>query len=564
MKLTSGLAAVALAATTLAVVAPAGAATPTDPAGARAVSAGATWLTDQLTDGIVVGEFDGFVYDDFGLSADFAFALDAVGGQDATVVAIADAVAPKVTQWYDFAPTVYTGSAAKAIALAQVAGRDARDFGGTNLQSVVEANVATSAPIAGRVQNTGETDWSTGDPTDSLNVISQSWAARALGGQDSDLADEVMSFLLEQQCDDGSFRAALTEDKAAPEQGCTAGEVGEVDTTALAVINILETPEAPLAAKGAVFVAASWLKAQQASDGSFSAGALGTNSNTTGLAGWALAAAGHDGAATKAAGWLRGLQVADLAPCATTLSAENGAVAYKAADLAAARAAGTIPVALQDGFRRASAQALPALAHVPAGGDVTASAPATAVEKSTVTVDVAGLGAGEPACVSLGGRATSVTGTGSVVPVTFALPAGAATHTFTLTTLAGTTTARTVASPSRPKPIAAKVKVDKVEKVRNNRFKVALVCADAASCAGKITVRTAAKVAVDGPTKKKVVRVSEKRYSLVAGGREQLSLKLTKTARGLVADGRLEVRAVATARGGDRVVRTFWLKSARG
>ena len=65
------------------------------PAGDRAVSAGATWLKAQLTDGIVVGQFDTFVYDDFGLSADIAFALDAVGGQDATVVQVADAVAPR-------------------------------------------------------------------------------------------------------------------------------------------------------------------------------------------------------------------------------------------------------------------------------------------------------------------------------------------------------------------------------------------------------------------------------------------------------------------------------------
>jgi hypothetical protein len=560
MKLTSGLAAVTLAAATLAVVAPAGAATPTDPAGVRAVSAGATWLRAQLTDGILHNEE--YDFDDLGLSADVAFALDAVGGQDATVVAIADAVAPKVTQWYDFAPTVYTGSAAKAIALAQVAGRDANAFGGTDLQSVVEANVATSAPIAGRVQNAGEKDWTTGDPTDSLNVISQSWAARALGGQDSDLADEVMSFLLEQQCDDGSFRAALTEDKAALEQGCAADEVGEVDTTALAVINILETPDAPLAARGAAFLAANWLKTQQATDGSFSAGALGTNANTTGLAAWALAEAGQDGAATKAAGWLRGLQVADLAPCTATLSAENGAIAYKAADLAAARAAGKIPVTLQDGFRRASAQALPALAHVPAGSDVNLSAPATAVEKSTVTVNVAGLGAGEPACVSLGGRATPVTGTGSVVPVTFTLPAGAAAHTFRVTTLTGSATATTTATatPVAPAPVVGDLAVAKVEKVgRNNRFKVAVACDGAVACAGKLKVRTAGKVErADGTLTRLVVAKSA--YTVAPGRTARVTLQLTKPARAVLGKKRIRVVATQTARGAEPVATKFWLR----
>ena len=71
------------------------------------------------------------------------------------------------------------------------------------------------------------------------------------------------------------------------------------------------------------------------------------------------------------------------------------------------------------------------------------SAPATAVEKSTVTVTVAGLGAGEAGCVSLGSVAKPVVGTGADVTVTFDLPAGAATNTFTLTTLAGSQTAVT-------------------------------------------------------------------------------------------------------------------------
>ncbi len=146
---------------------------------------------------------------------------------------------------------------------------------------------------------------------------------------------------------------------------------------------------------------------------------------------------------TRAAGWLRGLQIADLAPCATTLAADNGAIAYKAGRPRRGPRCRCDRRRRRTGFRRATAQALPALAFVPAGGDVAVSAPATAVEKSTVTVTVSGLGAGEPACVSFGGQAKQVTGTGSAVPVTFTLPAGAATHTFRLTTLAGSTTAST-------------------------------------------------------------------------------------------------------------------------
>lgn len=556
MKLTSGLAAVAVAASTLVVAGGTAPASAAQTAADRAVTAGSTWLKGQLTNGIIVGNYEGFVYDDYGLSADTAFALDAVGGSDSTVVAIADAVAPEVTQWYDFDTTKYTGSAAKAAVLAQVAGRDATDFGGTDLQAFVEDNVGTSAPIVGRVQNVGET-------TDSLNVISQSWAARALAGQESEAADEVMSFLLQQQCDDGSFRAALSPDKTATEQGCATGATGEVDTTALTVINLLETPDAPVEARGAAVLAANWLRGQQAADGSFAAGSLGTNANSTGLAGWALGAAGYDNAATRAASWLRGLQVADLAPCATTLAPSNGAVAYNGADLAAARTAGAVTTAKEDSFRRATAQALPALAHLPAGGDVTVSAPATAVEKSTVTVTVAGLGAGEPACVSLGTQTKTVTGTGSAVPVTFALPAGAGARTFAVTTLAGSTTATTAATatPAAPaKPVVGELAAAKVVKVgRKGVFKVTVDCEGTVACTGKLKVRTAGKV-VSGKGKKSRLVVAKASYSVKPGETDKVRLTLTKPARKVIGTKRVRVVATQTAAGADSATTKFWIR----
>lgn len=572
MKLISGLAAVALAATTPATMpattlaaAPAGAAPATDPAGMRAVSAGATWLEAQLADGILHNDEYGF--DDLGLSADVAFALDAIGGHDDTVVAIADAVAGEVTSWYRVSQTTYTGSAAKAIALAQAAGQDATDFGGADLQSVVEDAVATSAPITGRVQNIGETGYQPPyGPVDSLNVISQSWAARALGGQNSDLADEVMSFLLEQQCDDGSFRATLTVDKGAPDQGCTSAEVGEVDTTALAVLNILQTPDASLAARGAAHLAASWLKTQQATDGSFSAGALGDNANTTGLAGWALVETGQDAAATKAASWLRGLQVADVAPCSTTLSADNGAIVYKPADLATARSAGSLTVPIRELARRASAQALPAMTHVPAGSDVTVSGPATAVESSTVTVNVAGLGAGEPACVSFGGQARQVTGTGATVPVAFTLPAGAATHTFRVMTLTGsaaatiTATAIPLTQPAPAEPAAGELGAAKVEQVgKNHTVKLSVSCDAAEACEGKVKVRTARTVKLaNGQVRTLLVAKTE--YSVDPGGTSTVKLKLQRPARKVLGERRLRVVATLTARGAEPASAAFWLR----
>ena len=237
-------------------------------------------------------------YDDYGLSADFALALDAVGGHDATVTQIADAVAPKVTSWYNSFGVTYTGSAAKAAVLAQTAGKDATSFGGQDLIDVVESQTADAEPIVGRVQNEGEFDFEPPyGPVDSLNVISQSFASRALTNAGSTEADAVTSFLFKQQClNEGYFRATLSADKMSPDQSCVAGAADSapsVDTTALVLINLLET-DFLIGSSGLdlrIDNAASWLVSQQAADGSFSAGgAEGYNANSTGLAGWALAA----------------------------------------------------------------------------------------------------------------------------------------------------------------------------------------------------------------------------------------------------------------------------------
>lgn len=570
MNLISGLAAVALVATVVAApVAPAGAAdiTPNNPAATRAVTSGATWLKAQLTAGILHNDEYGF--DDRGLSADVAFALDAVGGQDATVDEIVDAIETDTASWVTSgAPSrVYAGSLAKMVSLVQTAGQDPRAYDSTDQVARLEGLVASSGSITGRLEDAG-VDPSDPWDADFVNVIGQSFAVRALVNAGSGRGADASDFLLEQQCNAGFFRSDLTADKTANEQGCVSGiDVGNIDATALAVINLLETPDASTAAKGAAHLAASWLRSQQAPDGSFSAGQLGTNSNTTGLAGWALAEAGYDGAATKAAGWLRGLQVADLAPCATTLAAANGAIAYKPADLSSARTAGSFSVPLRELARRATAQALPALAAVPAGTDVSITAPATATEKSTVSATVTGLGAGEPACVSLGGQTKQVTGTGSAVAATFTLPAGAATHTFTVTTLAGSSRATTVATatpvttptPTTAAPVVGELTASKVERVKKNAFKLRLTCDNAQACAGRLKVRTARTVELpDGRTRRLVMAKSD--YTVAPGSTATVRLELTKPARTVLGSKRLRVVATQTARGAEPASTTFWLR----
>jgi len=568
MKFTSGLAAFALAATTLAAQ-PASAATPVPP-----TQLAADWSAGQLADGLVMGQYGA----DVGLTVDAGLAFDALG-RTADANRVADAIADRLVtsdevpygyvssdeyDWqppYDFVQVGYYANAtAKAAAFAQRLGRDAATaYPDVDLIAQLETLTGPDGVIA---------DDSSFD--NYANTIGQAFAVEALTAAASEEASAATDALLAQQCPAGYFRFDL--DAAA----CSADTAGVApDTTALVVLSLLESGDTSTEVTSAITEATAWLQSVQLANGSFEgdASAPGSNSNSTGLAGWALGDAGRTASAAKAAAWVRSMQVADAGACVS--QAPTGAIAYNADDLAAARAAGIAGNAtIQDKWRRAAFQAAPVLRWAPAATTpLSISTPATAVEKSSVTATVRGLAAGEQGCVSLGGDARRVVGTGADLAVAFTLPAGAAAHTFTLATLGGSTTATTTASltpvvavpPVTPVPtVAAKVKIAKVEKVRKNRFKVALVCAEAAPCAGKIKVRTATKVAVDGLKKKKVVRVSEKRYSLVAGSKKQVSLRLTKTARALVADGRLKVKSIATARGGDRVVTTFSLKSARG
>ena len=334
MKIFSGLAAVALATSSLVATASAGA-HPHRPGRRPAVSAGAAWLKGQLTHGILHNEE--YDYDDLGLSADVAFALNAVGGQDAAVTQIVNAIEPVAESWVGgYSPgRVYAGSLAKMVSVVKAADQDPETYGGADQVARLEGLVSASAPLTGRLEDAGVDP---NDPFDAdfVNVIGQSFAARALTAAGSGRAADATSFLLRQQCNDGFFRGSLTEDKTAPDQGCDPRvDAPSIDTTALAVINILDTPQAAAPAKGAAYLAAGWLKTQQAADGSFSAGGAGHQrkhhrSGRLG-AGRSGPGRGRDGGG----GWLRGIQVADLAPCVTTLSADNGAIAYKPGDLAA-------------------------------------------------------------------------------------------------------------------------------------------------------------------------------------------------------------------------------------
>ncbi len=321
------------------------------------------WITGQLNDaGLMYNK--PFRYTDYGLSADVGFAV--AGSADPSIAQyaplISEAIAPDVTAWYTYPvgseTHVLAGSLAKAAAFADVAGDDPTSYGGRDLVAELADRLTAQGRIADRVATgQGEADFA--------NTIGQAFAARAFDGQGSAQTGATTTYLLAQQCDEGFFRAELGASLAAD---CDAapGATPSTDTTGLAILNLLSQRD-DVVVEAAIQRAAAWLVSTQKPNGAFGSDAdiPAANANSTGLAGWALGEVGSRGtAARRAAVWLRAHQVVTMPGCRPYAVADQGAVAYDGAALKAADAA-PIAAADRDQFRRATAQALPALASAP-------------------------------------------------------------------------------------------------------------------------------------------------------------------------------------------------------
>lgn len=332
------------------------------PAHAGADDRAGRWLERQLTDGLVHN--DQFDFDDYGLSADLAMALDELGGRRDTIREVRRALARNVDNWttgaaFGAPDDVYAGSVAKAVVLAQVAGGDPRDFGNVNLVRRLNQRVSGEKPTVGRIQDKGASDFA--------NTIGQSFAARGLARADSGKARKAVRFLLEQQCSKGYFRLNFAP-KDKRNQSCDAGDrtttsAPDTDVTALALISLRALPRdaRTRAVRGSIDDAVRWLKRRQQDNGSFGGGTStdAPNTNSTGLAGWALGEVGACGRAQKAARWVKRLQVrGDVS--GTPLAGEKGAIAYDRAAYRQAKQDG-ITTEQRDQWRRASTQAAPAL-----------------------------------------------------------------------------------------------------------------------------------------------------------------------------------------------------------
>ena len=318
---------------------------------------GARWLEGELRDGVLVNRQ--YRTDDYSTTVELAYAVRAVDPESAVLPEISTALANGVDAYAKPGQDVYSGALAKLVSFAADQGSDPRSFGGQDLVAQLEARTADKGAIAGRISDKSAYG-------DYANSFGQAWAVRGLTLAGSKEAPAARDFLLEQQCADGFFRLYLA-DPSSPDQTCDgAGAKPEpVDTTALAYVLLHDLAEQDDALAAALDRGIAYIKTQQAEDGSFSGGsdqAIVPNSNSTGLAGWALHLAGEDAAAAKAATWVRAHQ---LGTCEGPLADDAGAIAFDDAALAAGASGLTKKTEYQ--WRLATAQALPALLALPEG-----------------------------------------------------------------------------------------------------------------------------------------------------------------------------------------------------
>jgi hypothetical protein len=311
----------------------------------------ANWLSDQLTDGLIHNpNFGGF--DDYGLSIDTAFALQATGGHVFDVRAVRNAMSGHVGDYIGTGGEKYAGSTAKLLVLAQTTGADPNSFGGVDLVKRLNGLVHRTGPAKGRIVDASQFG-------DFANTIGQILAVRGLTAAKSGQAGRARQFLLEQQCRQGYFRLNFSK-VSSHHQSCGKNSPADPDVTSYAVIQLWKTSKGNAKLRGALRHAAAWLVKQQRKSGAFIGGTSTStaNTNSTGLAAWALAKAGKCSQAKAAATWVAGFQVGKAS--GAKLAEDRGAIAYDRAAFKAGKRHG-ITDATQDQWRRSTAQAAPGL-----------------------------------------------------------------------------------------------------------------------------------------------------------------------------------------------------------
>lgn len=436
--------ALTIAATALAqpLLAPAAQAA-TDVPATSAARAGTGWLATQLSDGVIHN--DTYDFDDLGMTMDIGLSMDEVGGDQAMVRQIRSSLSTRIEEYAAPSATErYSGSLAKSLVFAQVSGADPRTYGGLDLVAETEARVTGSGPSAGRLADLSAYG-------DYANSFGQALAVRGLTAAGSAKAAAATDFMLKQQCSSGYFRVFFTTDPAAADQSCVEGtDPTDTDTTAFVVSQLAATSPRPAAVDAAIAKAVAWLAATQRADGSF-VGSTFTpdpNTNSTGLAASALAAAGTCEQAGRAAEWVTTLQVGPQ-PAGSPLAGEEGALAYDKAAMDSASASGI--GAGRDQWWRATVQAVAGLTHARGSAKALTVTSSGSAPGSTATLTATGGAVGDRFCLTgpgIQGSRTVVVGSDRTLTSKVVLPTAAGAATYTLTGRDGATTHTVAVQPA--------------------------------------------------------------------------------------------------------------------
>ncbi|MEO5710898.1 MAG: prenyltransferase/squalene oxidase repeat-containing protein, partial [Nocardioidaceae bacterium] len=360
-------------------------------------------LARQLSGGLVHNQQ--FDYDDYGLSLDVFFALDALHTRPRAARSVLNAVAADPGAYVGSGAESYAGATGKLATAVKLAGRNPRSFGGVNLVARLQQRVHTAQDA----QHGRATDQS--QYGDYSNTIGQTFVVRGLAGAGSSLADEATRFLVKQQCSAGFFREGMDSADYTCDGGTAAQSGSSVDATGFAVQALVAARSHGMRGlNGSIRKASSWLVRVQRSNGSFGGNGV-ANTNSTGLGATALALTGRSVAAERAGAWVSRRQVTDVvAARSPRLTKEVGAIAYTSTQLSAARASG-ITSDVRDQYQRATAQAA---IGVNAVRKLRVVAPAGARHRRTrVAVSLSGLAPRERWTLRLGtnvvdrGRATA-------------------------------------------------------------------------------------------------------------------------------------------------------------
>ncbi|MGH3357677.1 MAG: hypothetical protein ACRDO7_02660, partial [Nocardioidaceae bacterium] len=240
----------------------------------------AHWQAGELTGGLIHN--DQFDVDDYGLTIDSLFALDAAKVAPKKRHRIVRALRGNVGSYVgDGSGGTYAGAVAKMLVAAEAARAKPRAFGGVNLVKRTRSLIDDAGADKGRLKDdvTGGSDFS--------NLIGQGYALQGLAATHA-AVPSVKRFLLKQQCAAGYFRISYNDATTNPKLRCATAKpknrAPDLDATALAVAAMTSARHDGVAGlRKPIAKAARWLHRKQRANGAFRAGTpAAANANSTG------------------------------------------------------------------------------------------------------------------------------------------------------------------------------------------------------------------------------------------------------------------------------------------